>query len=202
MFYQVDNIRPSITVQPINPVRISNSVPLGTQFGTLNCGRNGTELHRLLQIIHPHGTKVLERWFGGCVRYDMVRGHHASSSSRGSLWISGAFRGTPVQYTGGPIFLLGCLSLPPAVGGSHGMGRWSAASAWLVAAILFQTCFRPLQTGIHAWCWSIRRGCWRYDGGWYLVWDMTVYMALFFSSFFFSSSSSCNCTLALPGRKV
>ena len=49
------------------------------------------------------------------MRYDMVRGHHASSSSRGSLWISGAFRGTPVQYTGGPIFLLGCLSLPPAV---------------------------------------------------------------------------------------
>ena len=133
-----------------------------------------------------HGTKVLERWFGGCVRYGMVRGHHASSSSRGSLWISGAFRGTPVQYTGGPIFLLGCLSLPPAVGGSHGMSRWSAASAWLVAAILFQTCFRPLQTGIHAWCWSIRRGCWRYDGGWYLVWDMTVYMALFFSFFLFS----------------
>ena len=63
------------------------------------------------------------------MRYDMVRGHHASSSSRGSLWISGAFRGTPVQYTGGPIFLLGSLSLPPAVGGSHGMGRWSAASA-------------------------------------------------------------------------
>jgi len=26
-------------------------VPFGTQFGTLNCGRNGTELHRLLQII-------------------------------------------------------------------------------------------------------------------------------------------------------
>ena len=63
MFYQVDNIRPSITVQPSNSVRISNSVPFGTQFGTLNCGRNGTELHRLLQIIHPlcHGTKVLER---------------------------------------------------------------------------------------------------------------------------------------------
>ena len=63
------------------------------------------------------------------MRYDMVWGHHASSSSRGSLWISGAFPGTPVQYTGGPIFLLGCLSLPLAVGGSHGMGRWSAASA-------------------------------------------------------------------------
>ena len=34
-----------------SPVSISNSVPFGTQFGTLNCGRNGTKLHRLLQII-------------------------------------------------------------------------------------------------------------------------------------------------------
>ena len=61
----------------------------------------------------------------------MVWGHHASSSSRGSLWISGAFPGTPVQYTGGPIFLLGCLSLPLAVGGSHDMGREGGAGGIL-----------------------------------------------------------------------
>ena len=35
MFYQVDNIRPSITVQPSNSVRISNSVPLGAEFEML-----------------------------------------------------------------------------------------------------------------------------------------------------------------------
>jgi hypothetical protein len=50
--FQFKYIRPSTTVQPINSVSISNSVPFGKQFGTLNCGRNGTELHKLLQIIH------------------------------------------------------------------------------------------------------------------------------------------------------
>ena len=84
------------------------------------------------------------------MRYDMVWGHHASSSSRGSLWISGAFPGTPVQYTGGPIFLLGCLSLPLAVGGSHGMGREGGAGG--ILGLRSPKGFRPVSDPI----WVVR----------------------------------------------
>ena len=63
--FQCKYIRPSTTVQPINSVSISNSVPFGKQFGTLNCGHNGTELHKLLQIIHLYVMVVLERCYGG-----------------------------------------------------------------------------------------------------------------------------------------
>ena len=38
--FQFKYIRPSTTVQPINSVSISNSVPFGKQFGTLNWLKN------------------------------------------------------------------------------------------------------------------------------------------------------------------
>ena len=117
-------------MQPINSVSISNSVPFGKQFGTLNCGRNGTELHKLLQIIHPlcHGTKELERWYAGpgCLRY---RIHWGPSSFWPILWKPFDFRGQTF---------------------SNGQFSCRVAPLWIVVATLFQTCFRPV-SGPRKW---------------------------------------------------